>query len=196
MHELWKPVTGWQGRYEVSSLGRMRSVDRVDEVTNRFGCRELRSHKGRLLLLGQTKTGYVLVTMTRPGAIRACKYVHRLVAEAFIGPCPNGMEVCHGDNDRANNASYNLRYDTRSSNALDRHRHGTMNQARGSTHYFAKIDEKMAADIYSACRKFSERHVAKQFCVSRGLVRNVKTGATWKHVTNPSGNVSSESRST
>jgi len=55
---------------------------------------------------------------------RAHKLVHRLVLEAFAGPCPDGMEACHGDGDPTNNRRLNLRWDTRSSNQLDTVRHG------------------------------------------------------------------------
>ena len=52
--------------------------------------------------------------------------VHQLVAEAFLGPCPQGMEVCHNDGDRANNKLENLRYDTRKANHADKRVHGTL----------------------------------------------------------------------
>jgi hypothetical protein len=57
------------------------------------------------------------------------RYVHSLVAEAFIGPRPPGLEVCHGDGIPTNNRPENLRYGSHGSNLLDRVRHGTHHQS-------------------------------------------------------------------
>ncbi len=65
--------------------------------------------------------------------------VHRVVMEAFVGPCPDGMEVCHGDGDPMNARLDNLRYDTRKANHADKKRHGTSNS--GSRHGNSKLTE-------------------------------------------------------
>lgn len=119
MSETWKPVPDYEGWYEVSDLGRVRSVDRV--ATNRPGvvirCR------GVLLRPRVNTTGYLEVTLQRNGTRRHVG-IHRLVLAAFVGPCPEGMEGCHGDGDKENNAVSNLRWDTRSANTYDKIRHG------------------------------------------------------------------------
>ena len=127
--EQWKPVRGYEGIYEVSSHGRVRSVDRV--VTRSDG--QVRRFKGKVRstpLLQQT--GYPFVNLCIQGKCQV-RTVHSLVAEAFIGTRPKGMEVCHNDGDPANNRLDNLRYDTHSDNMLDSVRHGT-NPSAAKTH--------------------------------------------------------------
>ena len=119
--EQWKPVYGYEGIYEVSSHGRVRSLDRV--VTYSDG--RVRHYKGKVLHATPKKRGgYPVVCLYSQdkGQIRT---VHSLVAETFIGPRPEGTEVCHNDGDPANSRLDNLRYGTSRENKLDTVRHGT-----------------------------------------------------------------------
>ena len=100
-------MVGWEGLYEVSSLGRVRTLPRHGKP-------------GRILKLQQAKRGgYPAVSMSRNSIGRTFK-VHVLVAAAFLGPKPDGLEVLHADDDKNNNVATNLRYGTRSENLDDR----------------------------------------------------------------------------
>jgi hypothetical protein len=90
--------------YEVSDAGQVRRAGRV-----------LKGWSG--------SRGYRLVALCSDGAQRNIQ-VHRLVLEAFVGPCPPGMEGCHNDGNPSNNALSNLRWDTPSANRYDTVRHG------------------------------------------------------------------------
>ena len=119
--EQWKPVNGYEGLYEVSSHGRVRSVDRT--VTRSDG--QVHRRKGKLLRTPLSPGGgYPFVNLSTQGKHRI-RYVHSLVAGAFIGTRPEGMEVCHNDGIKTNNHVDNLRYGTSSDNELDKLRHGT-----------------------------------------------------------------------
>lgn len=118
MTEQWRDVAEWEGKYEVSNLGRIRSLDRV--VKGRWGPTR---YAGRTLKPGWG-SGYALVTLAETGrGRREQRYVHDMVLRAFVGPKPLGLEVCHNDGNAGNNRRDNLRYDTRSANGLDRSRH-------------------------------------------------------------------------
>lgn len=181
--EQWRDVVGWSGFYEVSDLGRVRSVDRRHPVVNRFGNIENRLHRGKLLKPGANrKSGYLVVGLTRPGGVRYCAYVHDLVAAAFIGPKPAGEEVRHRDGTRDNCRAENLRYGTRSSNALDRHEHGTMNQAHGEQHFFHKLTDADVRWIRANKGRMTLREMGEKFDVTHGTVFNAQRGKTWAHV--------------
>lgn len=113
--ERWLPVVGYEGLYDISDLGRVRSL------RHRWGPRPT----PRLLKLQAHPSGHLIVHLYRePGKSKTLK-VHHLVLAAFIGPCPPGMEGCHNDGNPANNESQNLRWDTRAANIQDAIRHGT-----------------------------------------------------------------------
>lgn len=110
----WAAVPGWAGLYEVSDAGDVRSLDR--KVRGR-------RVQGRVLRPAPNPKGYLIVILSGLGR-RVGYPVHRLVAEAFLGPRPIGMHTCHNDGDNRNNTVTNLRYDTQSANELDNVRFG------------------------------------------------------------------------
>ena len=116
--EIWKDIPGYEGKYQASSLGRIRSLDRQIGTPGTVGCKFM---KGRVLRPGPTKDGHLYVVL---GHGAAGKPVHQLIALTFIGPRPEGMDVCHNDGDPTNNRADNLRYDTRTNNILDVYRAG------------------------------------------------------------------------
>lgn len=118
--ERWRPIPGWEGYYEVSDQGRVRSVDRC--LPHAHVGRQ--SVRGRVLKPAVRDTGHLVVTLRLPGHKRLCR-VHRLVLTAFRGTCPIGMEGCHNNGDPADNRLSNLRWGTPSSNKYDSVRHGT-----------------------------------------------------------------------
>ncbi|MCH4543165.1 NUMOD4 domain-containing protein [Ochrobactrum sp. A-1] len=167
--EKWLPVVGWEGLYEVSDMGRLRSIPR-------------KYCSGRVLKASAAKNGYLMVSFTFPAMKRQYAYVHRVVAEAFIGPCPNGMEVCHCDGTRVNNQVENLRYGTRSSNALDRIEHGTMNPQKGEAHYHSKLTDDDVRWIRQNKTAMSQRKMAVLFGVSHNTIGYAIRGEWWRHV--------------
>lgn len=125
--ERWLPVPDWEGLYEVSDLGRVRSLDRMVR-THHDGRRLV---EGRVLKPGRASIyGHLKVIFTNGGSERYSFQVHQLVMLAFVGPCPEGMEVRHLDSVPWNNVLTNLTYGTRLENARDRVLNGTDNNAR------------------------------------------------------------------
>lgn len=183
MTEEWRPVVGWEGLYEVSDYGNVRSCDREIEVLNPWGVLAKRRYKGRILRPGINKiSGYPLVNFTHPDRDRCSYHVHDLVLAAFEGTKPQGLEICHRDGVRTNNRRDNLRYGTRSSNALDRHEHGTMNQARGTDHFYAKLTTELVRWIRKNSGRLSHRDMAAILNVTHAVVGRAARGQSWKHV--------------
>ena len=117
--EVWKQIAGYEGKYEVSNQGRVKSLDRI--VYGKDGRRMV--VKGRYLSQSPMKIGYVSASLWKNN-VEDQRLVHSLVLEAFVGPRPNGMEVRHLDGKRNNNRLENLRWGTSSQNELDKQLHG------------------------------------------------------------------------
>lgn len=113
--EQWKDIPGYEGRYQVSDHGNVRSLPhRVRLVAH--GKETTRLSPGRPLRPGRRPSGHTTVSLGRGKSVG----VHQLVMLAFVGPCPDGCEVLHLDHNPANNGAANLRYGTRSENlAMD-----------------------------------------------------------------------------
>lgn len=121
--ERWLPVVDWEGLYEVSDLGRVRSVERVVQ----FGA-QTRLVPSTVLKPGKNRQGVLYVNLSN--GTNQVKRVHQLVLEAFVGPRPPGMEGCHWDDNKENNALTNLRWDTHSANMFDKVRNGGCHQSQ------------------------------------------------------------------
>ena len=124
--ELWKPIDGYNGLYEVSNFGNVRSIDRY--IESKDGWTSLK--RGCQLKPIDNGAGYKYVALWDKG--RQTKfYVHRLVAVAFLGSPPsNEHQVAHFDGDRSNNTLSNLRWATVAENESDKIRHGTYGISR------------------------------------------------------------------
>lgn len=149
--EEWRPVPGYEGFYEVSSRGRVRSLDRVVVNANGHSVRR----EGKILSPGFTYNGYPRVSLNRGGA-RKVRTIHRLMAAAFIGPRPDGMEVRHINGIPTDNVVENLSYGTSSENTRDCIKHGRHNNAsrthcrRG--HEFSPENTRVDGDGRRVCR--------------------------------------------
>lgn len=109
--EIWKDIPGHEGRYQVSNMGRVRSLaHRVRLVAH--GKETVRLSPGRVLKPGRQQSGYLSVAIGKGNS----RQVHQLVLEAFVGPRPAGCEVLHLNHKPADNRLENLRYGTRSEN--------------------------------------------------------------------------------
>lgn len=167
--EEWRAVVGFDG-YEVSNYGGVRSF--------------LRDPSGRPIAQHPAhRLGYLGVNLWRGGRAHPRK-THRLVAEAFIGPCPPGFECGHRDGNPTNNVAWNLAWITKAENGRDRVRHGRVR--RGTKHQFAKLDDAAVFDIRVRSAA-GERQVdiAKRYEIDRSVVSMIATGKLWSHVGGP-----------
>jgi hypothetical protein len=128
--EIWRAVPGYEGLYEVSNLGRVQSLDRRIELGgNGYGGSYVKP--GRILRHLINTHGRHQVTLCRDGRQRLY-LVHRVVAQAFIGHCPDGLCVLHWDDDPDHNHLSNLRYGTLSENQYDRYRNARRLESQGA----------------------------------------------------------------
>lgn len=161
--EVFKDIPGYEGRYMVSNLGRVKSIRVTKKGTIIRLLKPCKLRKGHL--------GVVLCTNGRPYGYG----VHRLVAAAFIGPRPSKMNVCHSDGNPANNIPSNLRYDTPAGNQADRIRHGTHN--RGLRNANNKLTEAQVLAIRADTRP--QGIVAADYGISPSNVSLITLRKAW-----------------
>jgi hypothetical protein len=177
MQEIWKPVSGYVGLYEVSNFGTVRSLDRIiPDKTH--GTRKL---AGRVLRYTTDNQGRCYVGLSRDNK-PIKKRVHLIVAEAFLGPRHKGVEVCHEDGNPTNNQASNLRFDTHKSNMEDMVHHGRSN--RGLKNPNAKMTQEQALQV-KRLRLESKTYktIAAEMGLSFEQVRSVCVGRAWHWVT-------------
>lgn len=118
--EEWKDIPGWEGEYQVSTEGNCRGLDRINHLGRRI--------KGKPVKGAVNSGKHHQVGLCRNGK-RTLFQTHRLVMLTFVGPCPDGMEVCHNNGNALDNRLENLRYDTRRANVCDQVEHGVHSMA-------------------------------------------------------------------
>lgn len=175
--EIWKAIPGFGGHYEASTLGRIRSKDRVILKRDRHsGALMKQIYKGRVLRC--SKGGNIDHLYAHLGVdgkkIRIA--AHRLVLFAFKGAPEDGQEACHNNGIAQDNRPENLRWDTHYENNQDRRAHGTY--PSGDEHHMAKFDEAVIREIYE--RQITAKEAMKKYGISLTHVYRVRAGDTWK----------------
>lgn len=162
--EIWKPILGWPA-YEVSNLGQVRSTK--NGKTRFVAPNKQRSGHIRVALIGDSTRNY---------------FVHRLVLENFVGPCPpDKTDGAHLDGNPGNNRLENLQWTTRSENALHRRQHGTM--TRGVAHRAASLTVEQVLSMRRArIAGGSVRDIAKDHGCTESNVRMILKGQIWGHI--------------
>jgi hypothetical protein len=159
--EVWRDVVGYEGLYRVSSLGRVMSLPRT-------------TTRGGLLKQNVGTNGRLEVNLTRNGQQKVHR-VHSLVAEAFLGPRPTGMEVRHLDGNATNNSAGNLAYGTHAENMDDMRRHGSSGHRR-KTHCPKRHEYTPDNTVYNSkggracreCARIKSRDAARAKVLARG----------------------------
>ena len=170
--ERWRPVPGWEGCYEVSDQGRVRGLSRTDARG--------RCWPGRIMAGSRDRSDwYVKVTLTF-GRRRESRYVHRLVGEAFLGPCPHGGEVNHRDGDKTNNSVTNLEYVSHLDNG--RHAGETGLLRHGNDHHARRLTPFKVQMILLLNGRVGIRTLGRWFGVDPSTIKAVRKGRTWTHV--------------
>ncbi len=164
MEEVWKPIPGYEGEYEVSNWGRVRSLDRRD----RAGARR----KGKILRPSPHPKGYKIVHI-----YDRVFTIHELVALVFHGPRPDGMEVNHIDLDRANNRSENLEYLTRSQNVI----HGILNNPASKRTVLTPAQVQEIRKTFTG-KRGEQAHLARRYKVSPATISYILSGQRWPYL--------------
>lgn len=182
MIEEWRAVSGYEGLYEVSSFGRVRSLDRVVKA-GRGGKGETLK-EGRILSPILSHKGYLRVCLV-DGQSKKARQIHRIVAEAFLPKRDGASDVNHIDLDKANNAVENLEWVTPSENMRHARSAGAYSAGRDLAHVNPRKCQKLSNDDISEIRSLIiageiQRDIAAKFGVAESMISMIKTGKTRK----------------
>lgn len=159
-NEIWRPVPGWAELYEVSSLGRVRSLRR------------------QRVLRGSKAGRYELISLQSEGC-KKTYLTHRLVARAFIGPVPQGLQVNHKNGNKRDNRAMNLEYVTPGANV--RHAFSVLGRKgnRGEHSGTAKLTKANVTKIRELLGTKSHDQIAREFGVTRRTIGRLLHGEAW-----------------
>jgi hypothetical protein len=170
MDEHFRPIHGFPG-YRVDCKGKVQS------------CWSRSVHKtltGNWVSLKPVRRGRYQTVNLSNGVKKVACYVHRLVLEAFVGPCPEGYVCCHNDGNPDNNHLENLRWDSYRANEADKLCHGT--RPLGSTAR-SKLHEEEVLEIRRAkAEGISIHHLATTYGVCRQNIEAIIYRKTWRHI--------------
>ena len=179
--EIWKDVVGYEGFYQVSNLGRVRSCDRYVEQLSRRGNPANRVIKGRILS-PRIARGYSMVTLHSAG-LGDQRLIHVLVAQAFIGDRPKDFDINHIDGNKANNRLSNLEYCTRSQNIRHSYKLGLQIPLKGELRVEAKLTDAKVLEIRGLIAQgLQGKTIAKMYGVNPSLISKIRTRKLWSHI--------------
>lgn len=168
--EEWRPVVGFEGWYEVSNQGRVKRV-----AAGTRGC--------GLLNPARDNYGYFNTHLSSGNGARVTRRhhrVHKLVAAAFLGPCPPGYTVNHIDGDKLNNTVGNLEYVSRSDNLRHAGKSGLM--AHGEQNGRAVLTADMVREIRRLAKELPQSEICRRFNLDPGHVSMIVNRRIWKQV--------------
>lgn len=173
--ERWLPIPGMGGWYDVSDHGNIRSW-----YWNRHGRRSTPKPITPATHKDGRKAVFLVSEPRQPGVNYK---VHVLVMLAFVGPRPEGYEVCHNNGDASDNRLSNLRYDTHQENSNDTVRHGRSPKGiKNGQNVLTPAQVVEIVDMWET-GKFRQREIAARYGISRLTVSSIANGYTWGWLT-------------
>ena len=173
--EEWRDVIGYEGYYQISNLGRVKSLPRLVRNVNGY------STKKELILNPHINKGYLKTALTI-NKITNYKFIHKLVAEAFIPNSNNYPQVNHKDTDKLNNKKDNLEWCTPSQNMKHAYDNNLISKD-GFNNSNSKLKIKQVEEIRELLTKgFKCKEISLKYSVNYATIRDIKIGRTWKNV--------------
>lgn len=176
-NEIWKDVVGWEGLYQVSSLGRFKSLSREKTI----GSRGKKIMKSFIMKQNEVK-GYLTILFYN-NSIRKKYQSHRVVANHFIQNIENKKTVNHINGNKKDNTVNNLEWLNHSEQQKHAVKIGLRNKTLGENSNFSKLNEtsiKAIRELYK--QKVKQKEIALMYNINRNTVHSIVNKITWKHI--------------
>lgn len=170
--EIWKSIIGYEGLYEVSSFGRVKSKERIAYNYLR---------KERLLKPTPHNKGYLKIWLSKDG-VRRCYYVHRLVAQNFIDNYDNNLQINHIDCNKTNNTLSNLEVVTHKENMEHAAKNGLMKPRIGVNNPLSRFSLTDIIEIEELRKTMGIVEISKIFSVNHSTISRVLNRKRYKNV--------------
>lgn len=181
--EIWKDIVGYEGFYQVSNLGRIKTLDRINKLPNKV---EYISIRESLMKIKTTKNGYSTIKLYNNSTGKSKEYfVHKLVLIMFSPNPENKLEGNHKNGIKSDNTLENLEWCTRAENNRHAIETGLLVARKGSEVYNAKLNEEKIALIRRFYRRFpktKQRDFSKRIEICHKQLNSILKNRTWKHV--------------
>lgn len=177
MNEIWKDIKGYEGYYQISNLGQVRSLDRIIDSYSHRGKKKIKMHiKGRILSQNKRPEGYRYLFLSKMN-VSTPYSVHVLVLNEFVSTRPKKYHACHNNGDPSDNRLENLRWDTEKNNHKDKTNHDTL--PKGSKNPNAKLKE---SDILWIRSGVKYKEAFEKLKISRTNFIGIKNKTRWSHI--------------
>ncbi len=172
--EIFKPIKGYECYYEISNLGRVKSLPKVWSVGKK---------KETILKNGHRKTGYDFVVLCID-KIKKYASVHRLVAEHFCDKIDGCNVVNHINSNKLDNRAKNLEWTTSSGNSIHGFKYGFRKGMKGGIHHNSKLTDTQILDIKEMYKKgnISQEAIGKIYGVKQTQISRIVLGKRWNHI--------------
>jgi NUMOD4 motif/HNH endonuclease len=175
--EEWRPAVGYDGLYEVSNLGRIKSCTKY--IPNLLTGGES-ARPPKLMKTAVDRGGHHHLSLTKDGVAKNV-FLHHVVARAFLGPCPDGYQTLHRDDDKEDNRAEALYYGTVAHNGRDKTKNGK--SVWGEKHHAASLTEDQVREIFALKGKMGQGVIARKFGTTVSAVSHIHHGWAWTHIT-------------
>jgi hypothetical protein len=172
--EIWKDIKGYEGKYQVSSIGRVKSLQRISTFNNSKGL------KKEIIIKTWNEEGYIRVKLSN-NSVEKTYRVHRLVANEFLQNPFNKSQVNHKNGIKTDNSVENLEWCTNKENMKHAIETGLKDQ-KGIKHHKCKLTEEQVLEIRKIGFSETRMSLSKKYGISRTNVLGIIRGKFWKHL--------------
>lgn len=175
MEEIWKDIPNYEGLYQVSNLGRVKSLSRFRKCKNNG----LALFKERVMKNRTDKKGYSIINLSKDSK-KTTKKVHRLVILAFKGY--SKLQVNHINGDKSDNRLENLEYCTNAENVQHAFDIGLNKGRKGEAHHNVKLTRADAERIKYGHQGLNQKEIANIYGINKMQVSRIRSGKRWRHI--------------